>query len=898
MKDFVKKYLPGLGLIIVLILIAVGLGKITNFNIGNQSASVLVLYVADLASTTGAMPASGYAWNDTVGWINFGDEDSDPDGRVYVSDDKLYGYAWGENVGWISLSCENDDTCGSSDYRVVQATSGGGVLTGYAWGENIGWINFAPTGSGVTIDRTSGAFSGYAWGENIGWILFPGADYGVTTTWNNPPGGGPTTCTNFTYRFSACVNSIETVEEVLTREPAGCNGGSPITERACTLPITLSIDPVTLKISTNNSTTFTATITGTTTTGVIWSIEEGLTGGSITSDGVYTAPSAVGTYHIIATAVADNTITATSIVTVKEGIVVSLPLATTTIYNTEQIQFTPVISGTDDKRVIWTIFPVEDLVPNFYGTISDTGLYTAPDRTVNVTIFAKSLADTSIIAKTNVAVRLKPLDLSIIPINSRIAVNDKIQFTATITGGTKEVRDRGVEWIVMEEISPLQKGGIDKNGLFTAPTVGGIFTVKAVVRGHTDVFALAKVDVRLSVEPEATSTVINTLENIRESILDRIFNNTKDDNPNTNSNGGGGSNSLLEDISSTLDISDIILDNVAILGTTTEKIILGAQKVLESRTGSTVSKTITTAGVVGGGVAATGVFALNGTVVADLAFLPFKLWGLLLSVLGLKKRNRPWGTVYDSVTKQPIDPAYVTLKKLHSKEETTSITDLDGRYGFLVSPGQYLLTANKTNYIFPSKKLAGKIEDELYNNLYFGEKIIIENTGALISKNIPLDPVKFDWNEFAKGKKKMMKFYSKREKLVRIVTDWIFRIGFVISLLSLFLVSAPYNLIIFGLYLVLTALRKFGLKQKALGVLSDKDGYPLSYAIVRVIDSELKVEITNKVADKIGRYYCLVPKGKYFVKVEKKNDDETYSLIYTSPVLNAENGIINRDFII
>lgn len=347
-----------------------------------------------------------------------------------------------------------------------------------------------------------------------------------------------------------------------------------------------------------------------------------------------------------------------------------------------------------------------------------------------------------------------------------------------------------------------------------------------------------------------------------------------------------------------LDISDFITDNADILGTTTEQIVLEVKKVLESPTGNVVAKTITTAGVVGGGIAATGVFALNGTVVADLFFLPFKLWGLLLSVLGLKKRNRPWGTVYDSVTKQPIDPAYVTITNLETKEDNMSITDLDGRYGFLVAPGKYTLSANKTNYTFPSKKLAGQTADVLYGNLYFGEEIVNPVTGAVISKNIPLDPVKFDWNEFTKGQKQLMKFYSKREKIMRITTDWIFRIGFVISLISLFLVSAPYNLIIFGLYLVLYALRKIGLKQKAAGSLTDKEGNPLSFAIIRVFDAELNVEITNKVANQIGRYYCLVNKGKYYVKVERKNDDESYTEVLTSPVFEAENGIVNKNFVI
>jgi hypothetical protein len=370
--------------------------------------------------------------------------------------------------------------------------------------------------------------------------------------------------------------------------------------------------------------------------------------------------------------------------------------------------------------------------------------------------------------------------------------------------------------------------------------------------------------------------------------------NTNSDNNNHSSGGSGSDSGIISNLSE--NINQLIAQNITVLGTTTEMIYLNAKKIAESPTGAVVTNTITTAGIVGGGVAATSALVINGTVATDLLFLPFRLWGLLLSALGLRKRNRPWGTVYDSVTKQPIDPAYVNLKNLIDNKESMSITDLDGRYGFLVAPGKYTLSANKTNYIFPSTKLAGKTEDALYNNLYFGEEINVDTTGALISKNIPLDPVKFDWNEFVKGKKNLMKFYSRREKIIRIVTDWIFRLGLIISIASLLLVTAPYNLIIFGLYLVLVILRKFGLKQKTLGYLTDKNGDPLCFAIIRIFDSELNVEITNKVADKIGRYYCLVNKGKYYVKIEKKNDDESYSLIYTSPIFENTNGIINQNY--
>ena len=64
--------------------------------------------------------------------------------------------------------------------------------------------------------------------------------------------------------------------------------------------------------------------------------------------------------------------------------------------------------------------------------------------------------------------------------------------------------------------------------------------------------------------------------------------------------------------------------------------------------------------------------------------------------------------MYDSVTKQPLDPAYVVLKDASGNELSASITDLDGRYGFLLNPGSYTIVANKNTLLFSVKKIGGQ----------------------------------------------------------------------------------------------------------------------------------------------------------------------------------------------
>ncbi len=319
------------------------------------------------------------------------------------------------------------------------------------------------------------------------------------------------------------------------------------------------------------------------------------------------------------------------------------------------------------------------------------------------------------------------------------------------------------------------------------------------------------------------------------------------------------------------------------------------KKIIETPAGSVVTKTVSTVGAV---VAAAQVATIAAFSPIEISFIFVRFFGILLTAFGIKKRAKPWGVVYDSVTKQPLDPAYVVLKDLQGKTAASAITDLDGRYGFLVSPGFYQISAQKTNHIFPSQKLASLQFDEFYNNLYFGGELQVRREGESIIKNIPMDPLNFDWNEFAKKDKKLMIFYSKFDLILRKIFDWFFIIGFAVALIAYFSAPYPYNLIILIIYLVLLFLRVIGLKPKTYGrIINSVSGEPLSFALLKVILPDSNVEVSRKVADKYGRYYCLVPLGKYYVKIEKKNDDGSYSLVYTSPLINVlKKGIIKNNF--
>ncbi len=285
---------------------------------------------------------------------------------------------------------------------------------------------------------------------------------------------------------------------------------------------------------------------------------------------------------------------------------------------------------------------------------------------------------------------------------------------------------------------------------------------------------------------------------------------------------------------------------------------------------------------------------LNPFSFTEVVFIPYRIWTLILNAFGLKKRNRPWGTVYDSVTKQPLDPVIVSLYDMQGTEVATSITDMDGRYGFLVPPGTYRMVAKKTHYQFPSIKLAGKTRDELYLDLYYGTEIEVKSQGDVLIKNIPLDPVGFDWNEFAKRDQKLMRFFSKKDLVVARISDAFFGIGFLFSIVALLTGPTFYNIFIFATYIFFMIVRETGVSRKAFGSVKSQDGTPLPFAILRIFTAGSDTEVAHKVTNDLGKYFCLIQNGEYYFTVEKKNSDESYTKVYTSPRVEVKNGLIRE----
>jgi invasion protein IalB len=87
-------------------------------------------------------------------------------------------------------------------------------------------------------------------------------------------------------------------------------GGTP------PLGISVAVSPASATLDIGTTQLFTATVSQTSNTAVTWSVQEG-GGGTVSAAGLYTAPAAPGFYHVVATSVADPTMAASALVTVR-----------------------------------------------------------------------------------------------------------------------------------------------------------------------------------------------------------------------------------------------------------------------------------------------------------------------------------------------------------------------------------------------------------------------------------------------------------------------------------------------------------------------------------------------------------------------------------------------------
>ena len=80
----------------------------------------------------------------------------------------------------------------------------------------------------------------------------------------------------------------------------------------------VSVTPHQATVRVGGTVAFTAVVSGELTPNVTWSVSE-TGGGTVDASGKYTAPANPGTFHVVATSIADQTISGTATVVVQSG---------------------------------------------------------------------------------------------------------------------------------------------------------------------------------------------------------------------------------------------------------------------------------------------------------------------------------------------------------------------------------------------------------------------------------------------------------------------------------------------------------------------------------------------------------------------------------------------------
>jgi hypothetical protein len=265
-----------------------------------------------------------------------------------------------------------------------------------------------------------------------------------------------------------------------------------------------------------------------------------------------------------------------------------------------------------------------------------------------------------------------------------------------------------------------------------------------------------------------------------------------------------------------------------------------------------------------------------------------------LVLLGLRGREQYWGIVYDSVTKQPLDPVLVTLVDANTaKVAQSGVTDIAGRYNFLAYPGKFKILVKKSNYTYPSK-IAASGSDQIYKNLYHGEFFELPQDSEVIPFNIPMDSENADWNQNAKSG--IVKFNPFMERFLSRLAAVFFWFVLVAAVLGAWFYRSVYLYGLLGCYAAVFLLALLSPRPRRWGrVWLSQTGEPAEAATVELSYQQVPgIVIAKTVVYGDAKFLLRANPGKYILRVKKQDG----SLLAEKMVRIGSEQVVNRDFAI
>ncbi|MGH9467215.1 MAG: hypothetical protein ACRD1Y_07655 [Terriglobales bacterium] len=300
----------------------------------------------------------------------------------------------------------------------------------------------------------------------------------VTWAVNGTQGGNATVGTITTGGLYTAPATFPGLNQVtITAASVADTGESAKAVVTLTQTVSVTVSPASVNVPVGQSFAFTPSVTGTTNENVTWTVDGNAGGnatvGTITAAGVYTAPVSVPSpaqVTVTATSVADTSKTANATVTVEPptGITVSPATAQVPLGATQP--FTANVTNATNTAVNWAVNGAAG-GNSTYGTISNSGVYTAPATapgTQTINVEATSVEDPAATA-TAVVTLITPIAVSISPTSATVNLGATQPFQATVTGGSGN--NTAVNWTVNGVAGGnATLGTITSAGVFTAPS--------------------------------------------------------------------------------------------------------------------------------------------------------------------------------------------------------------------------------------------------------------------------------------------------------------------------------------------------------------------------------------------------------------------------------------------
>ncbi|MFO0702650.1 MAG: hypothetical protein U0514_02105 [Candidatus Andersenbacteria bacterium] len=252
----------------------------------------------------------------------------------------------------------------------------------------------------------------------------------------------------------------------------------------------------------------------------------------------------------------------------------------------------------------------------------------------------------------------------------------------------------------------------------------------------------------------------------------------------------------------------------------------------------------------------------------------------------LRRRRVGYGTVYESLSKRPVDLALVrVVNEETGRVQLTRVTDRDGRFVAFVPPGRYRFAVVKRGYVYPTKFMAGETFDPSFGQVTTGRPIEHTERGPL-EINLPVDAPEDSISVPA-----AIRRYTRR--IVHAVLAYT---GIILGALA---VLVAWNWLVWallGLHIVLflffnrLAQRPWG---RPWGIVSDaRTRFGLPKGVVRLIDQRFGRVLETQVTDRRGQYGFVVGPSTFRLYADRQGYQPHRGDPFT---VSTPHGVVQRD---